>query len=200
VRYIVLFAILVAAVFIGCGEHKPIQKTVIENYPTYNDPEGYSVLTRLLAKEGEGWRNTIIRISALTTQENSNSTTSFEKCIKVPEEFIEAATNFREITMHPYVLRDRFDSDARFQLVDLPGTNSPESSHSAKSRKNVEEMISGGTYFVSPVGFDKPKTHAIVRINYICGGTCGGGEYHLLEKSADGWKEVVPKSSCFWQY
>jgi hypothetical protein len=200
VKRLSAFIISTALVFIGCAEHKPTLRAVGANYASYDDPDGYSLLTELLVKEGEGWRNTTIRISALTTQEDSKSTTSFEKCIRVPDEFIEAANNFRDITKNSYVLRDRFGSDAHFQLVDQPGTNRSKSKNSSKQKRTIEQEISGGTFFVSPVGFDRNKTHAIVRINYICGGTCGGGEYHLLEQSADGWKEVKPKSFCFWQY
>ena len=195
-----LVATLSTLVFSGCAEHKSVHPNATANLAGYEDSDGYSVLTELLVKKGEGWRNTTIRVSALTTQEDANSTTSFEKCTKVPDEFIDAANNFREITKNSYILEDRFGADAPVQLVDRPGSDQSNSKNPPRTRKGIEQMISGGTYFVSPVGFDRSKTHAIVRINYICGGTCGGGEYHLLEKSDDGWKEVKPKSFCFWQY
>lgn len=172
----------------------------LAHYASYDDLDGYSVLTGLLVKEGEGWRNESIQISALTTQEIPSSGTSFEKCIKVPDEFVEAASNFTELAKASYLLQDKFGAGAQLRIVNQPRTNTSKSSNPPKSKKSIDQIISGGTYFVSPVGFDKSKTHAIVRVNYICGDTCGGGQYYLLEKTADGWKEVKAKAFCFWQY
>lgn len=83
------------------------------NLVAYEDSESHAVLTQLLVKKGEGWHNMTIRISALTTLENSDPITSFEKCMKVPNEFAEAAINFRRVSRVSYGLQDRFASDVR---------------------------------------------------------------------------------------
>jgi hypothetical protein len=185
----------------GCAEHKYVsqQKTIID-FPAYEDPDGYSVLAQLLAKKGESWQNSTIRISAVTTKESPDGIDSFEKCIKVPDEFKEVATNYLEMSKHSYVLQDRFGPGARFQIIDQPKVSQWDLKHTPRSPKVVEEKISDGIYFVSAVAFDTNKTHAIARINYVCGGLCGGGSYYLLAKSEDGWKEVQPKSFCVWMY
>ena len=59
---------------------------------------------------------------------------------------------------------------------------------------------SGGYVEVSAVGFDPSKTRAMVYVSHYCGGLCGGGSYHLLEKSGGAWREAdVPGvSTCIW--
>jgi hypothetical protein len=48
----------------------------------------------------------------------------------------------------------------------------------------------GGYYWVSAVGFNPKKTHAIVNLNYRCGGFCGHGGPHFLEQIQGKWQEV----------
>jgi hypothetical protein len=54
---------------------------------------------------------------------------------------------------------------------------------------------SGGWIFMSPVGFNKNKTLAIVYMGSICGGLCGRAQFYLLEKVRGHWKEV-PTATC----
>ncbi|MEP6914262.1 MAG: hypothetical protein ABJC89_01395 [Acidobacteriota bacterium] len=59
---------------------------------------------------------------------------------------------------------------------------------------------SGGYISVSAVGFDRPKTRAMVYMANACGGLCGGGTHHLLEKVNNAWREATLPglSSCMW--
>jgi hypothetical protein len=50
--------------------------------------------------------------------------------------------------------------------------------------------LSRGMYWFSAVGFGRHKTHAIVQMNYQCGGLCGKGEPHFFEKKDGKWREV----------
>jgi hypothetical protein len=43
---------------------------------------------------------------------------------------------------------------------------------------------------VSPVGFNRDKTQAIVFVESSCGGLCGSWRFHLLEKVHGTWNEV----------
>ena len=49
-------------------------------------------------------------------------------------------------------------------------------------------------------GFDQSHRRALAYMGHSCGILCGGGTYHLLEKAADGWREVHPEGlkSCAW--
>ena len=45
-------------------------------------------------------------------------------------------------------------------------------------------------YFsVSPVGFNRARTQAIVWVEETCGGLCGSFRFHFLEKVSGKWKE-----------
>ena len=49
----------------------------------------------------------------------------------------------------------------------------------------------GGHIQMSAVGFDPAGTRAMVHMAYLCGGLCGGGNLHLLEKVNGGWREAA---------
>ena len=55
-----------------------------------------------------------------------------------------------------------------------------------------------GFLVVSAVAFDDKHDHAIVHMSHSCGGLCGEGRYHFLERTPDGWKEANPRiNGCF---
>ena len=49
---------------------------------------------------------------------------------------------------------------------------------------------SGGYVSVSAVAFDAPKRRAMVYMAHSCGGLCGGGTYHFLEKVGGVWRRA----------
>ena len=52
---------------------------------------------------------------------------------------------------------------------------------------------------LSAVGFDKTRERAVVYMAHSCGGLCGEGGYHFLERQADGWTAVRPNVNvCMW--
>jgi hypothetical protein len=59
---------------------------------------------------------------------------------------------------------------------------------------------SGGFIEVSAVGFDSTKTRAMVYVAHHCGGLCGGGTHHLMEKTDGQWGEAFIKdlTNCSW--
>ncbi len=59
---------------------------------------------------------------------------------------------------------------------------------------------SGGFIEVSAVGFDATKTHALVYIAHHCGGLCGGGTHHFVEKKDGQWvpANVKDLENCVW--
>ena len=77
---------------------------------------------------------------------------------------------------HPYLVVPRRDIMALFSKT---GGNWPEF-----YRRYPD---SGGYVEVSAVGFDRAKTRAMVYMAHHCGGLCGGGTHHLLEKVDGAW-------------
>ena len=59
---------------------------------------------------------------------------------------------------------------------------------------------SGGFFEVSAVGFDERQTRAMAYVAHHCGGLCGSGKHHLLEKVGGRWRAARPEglSQCQW--
>jgi hypothetical protein len=60
---------------------------------------------------------------------------------------------------------------------------------------------SGGLMAVSAVGFDPTHERARVYMGHSCGGLCGGGTDHFLQKTGGVWKPARVEgftSFCFW--
>jgi len=58
----------------------------------------------------------------------------------------------------------------------------------------------GGYHEFSAVGFDASKARAVLYVANHCGGECGQGEYHFMEKGPDGWRaaQLGGWRSCGW--
>jgi hypothetical protein len=61
-------------------------------------------------------------------------------------------------------------------------------------------LDSGGFMDVSAVGFDPTKARAMVYVAHRCGGLCGRGTYHFMEKTDGQWREATIKDleNCVW--
>jgi len=59
---------------------------------------------------------------------------------------------------------------------------------------------SGGYIELSAVGFNNEKTVAIVYVGHHCGSLCGGGVFHVLQKTEGKWQPLQWKGRrCSWQ-
>ena len=65
---------------------------------------------------------------------------------------------------------------------------------------NVRFPDSKGFIRVSAVGFDEDKKRAMVYMGHHCGGLCGGGVHHLLEKVDGQWRKahLSGVTQCYW--
>ena len=64
---------------------------------------------------------------------------------------------------------------------------------------NVLQTQAGGLIEVSAVGFNDPKTVAVVYMGHHCGGLCGGGEFHVLQKKDGKWQPLIWNgTTCAW--
>jgi hypothetical protein len=90
----------------------------------------------------------------------------------------------------PYVIVAKF---ALWQFFHGPGPAGWEAFHA-----NYPDAV--GFIELSPVGFDRDRLHALVYMSHHCGGLCGEGNYHFVERQEGRWHKVVPKNveSCGW--
>jgi len=176
---------------IGWGKKKP---------PIYDDPEGYAVLSLLLSNAGQDIHSPTILINSTSAVEGPDGITSLEKCVKVPEDFREAADDYLQKTKSSYLFLEKFALKAPYRLVSKRPRSFDDLKHPPKSDKEIADRISSGMFILSPVGFDSGHTHAIVRKTYLCGSLCGWGSYHFLVKSAGGWEETKGVTRCSWQF
>lgn len=87
-----------------------------------------------------------------------------------------------------WLLERQFKIEKPYEIVDTKTIARLEASDQPRPK-------SGGHIFLSPVGFNRGKTLAIVYTGSICGGLCGHAQFHLLEKVQGQWKEV-PAETC----
>jgi len=161
---------------------------------TYDDPEGYVVLSQLIDKLVPS-KTSEIDISATTSPGERLDTT--EGCLKVPDDFSSALKDFYKKNESTMRLADGFSLKPKYTLKDKPDVLAPP--RSTPDGQQLEEKFVQRTFVtVSAVGFDESKTHAIAYVGAYCGVMCGGGAYYLLTKGKAGWKEIRDSPKCEW--
>jgi hypothetical protein len=184
----------------GCGAHERIQNHIPVNAGVYDDAEGYAVLSMLLGSASQETHAAAIRINLVTHIESVSGTHSLEDCMKIPDEFREAANDYERRARTAYVLKNKFSLKTPYDLVGESRIGGSGLKHPPAMDKDFSEKISSGTFYLSPVGFDANHTHAIAYKNYLCGNLCGWGGYHFLVKNAGKWEEAKDVVGCTWQY
>jgi hypothetical protein len=168
--------------------------TVAGKLLTYDDPEGYAVLSQLIDKAVPS-KTLEIDISATTSRGEYVGTT--EACLKVPDDFSSALEDFRKKNRSTMRLADGFSLKSKYALKDKPDVVTPP--RSIPDGQQLDEKFVPRTFFtVSAVGFDESKTRAVAYVGAYCGVMCAGGAYYLLMKGKDGWKEIPDSPKCVW--
>lgn len=193
-------AVLASLIFCGCSSHERIQNHIPANAGVYEDAEGYAVLSTLLGGASQETRAATIRINMVTHVESVNGAHSLEECMKVPEEFREAANDYERKAGTALVLRKKFALRVPYDLAGETRITGSGLRNPAATDKGVSGQIPNGTFYLSPVGFDANHTHAIAYENYLCGNRCGWGGYHLLVRNAGRWEEAKDINGCAWHY
>lgn len=193
-------AVVASLLLWGCGAHQRVQNHIPANAGVYEDAEGYAVLSMVLSGATEETHAPAIRINVATHVESVNGTHSLEDCMKVPEEFREAANDYERRAASPFVLRKKFSLKTPYDLVGETRIVGVARRPASPTDTDTSQKISGGTFYVSPVGFDGSHTHAIAYTNYLCGNLCGWGGFHLLVKNAGRWEEAKDATACTWRY
>lgn len=193
-------ALLASLILWGCSARNRVQNHVPVNAGVYDDAEGYAVLSTLLGSAGQETHAATIRINMVTHVESVNGAHSLEDCMKVPEDFREAANDYERRAGTALVLRKKFALRMPYDLAGETRITGSGLRNPTSTDKGMSQKTATGTFYLSPVGFDSNHTHAIAYENYLCGNLCGWGAYHLLVKNAGRWEEAKDVNACTWHY
>lgn len=193
-------ALIASLILCGCRAHERVQNHIPANAGGYDDAEGYAVLSMLLGNANHETHAAEIRINMVTHVESVSGAHSLEDCMKVPEEFRDAANDYERRAGTALVLRKRFTLRTPYDLVGEMRITGTGVRQPPGTGEDYAQKISNGTFYLSPVGFDASHTHAIAYENYLCGNLCGWGAYHLLVKNAGRWEEAKDVNGCTWHY
>ena len=172
----------------------------VQNDPLpITDPEAYKIYASLLPQIGRD-----IGAKTLVLQ---RETETYPRCMPsggpLETEWRSVIDNYqRENSAVRFVLPEQ---PLQIQYAVIPSARIQASFNDGVAR-GWEEFYrqypdSGGSVQVSAVGFNALKTRALVYIGYHCGGRCGAGSHHLLEKIDGTWREVALAgvTQCFWE-
>jgi len=192
--------LLVSLILCGCSAHERVQNHIPANAGVYDDAEGYAVLSMLLGSASQETHAAAIRINMVTHVESVSGAHSLEDCMKVPEDFREAASDYERRASTALVLRKKFALRTPYDLAGETRITGSGLKNPSSTDKGISEKTASGTFYLSPVGFDANHIHAIAYENYLCGNLCGWGAYHLLVKNAGRWEEAKDVNGCTWHY
>ena len=147
-----------------------------------DDPEAYRVYASLLQT---GWPVWPDKAKVLVIQQETTTT------LPCFARSLETSLADRFTTWKPVL--DAYRAANQTVRTVLPGQELGFPYKVVKAR----EIASVGYIQVSAVGFDAARTRAMVHMAYLCGGLCGSGNLHLLEKVNGGWRQAP--SLCMWR-
>jgi hypothetical protein len=108
-----------------------------------------------------------------------------------------ALADFKRQNGEPWALLQQFSLDLPYDL------ERKEDLEAFKVRGGWEDFTTHpdthGYIILSAVGFDPDRKKAIVYVAHHCGGLCGAGNYHFLERQSGHWTETTPNVEvCGW--
>jgi hypothetical protein len=153
---------------------------------TYDDHDGYEVLSVLLNAQSDKWKNETITIGPRTALGRAVAEIKAE-CSGIPAEFQAASEDFDRKVQTRLLLRKGFSLRKNYELG---YASSAIAAEQPRNKEEIRKRIRSGTYYVAAVGFDDKRTRAIAFVEYICGSLCGNSLFYYLRKSEKGWEEA----------
>jgi len=144
----------------------------------YDDADAYEIYGLLLPhEESYGFAK-----DALMIQENTFPEDISGACLRQADakRFRGAIAGYNRIYKKKLLLKPEFQIAKPYRIV------------GAKLISALPDHPQGAVSYVrmSPVGFNREKTQAIVFMESSCGGLCGSWRFHFLEKVHGKWNEV----------
>jgi hypothetical protein len=163
-----------------------------------DDPEAYAVYASLLPRE---WLVTTAHAKVLVIQ---RETTTFPQCMPTGKpletDWREVVDDFRAKNADVRAIQRGFTLEPPYVVIPAAEIESIFRSPLDWSTFLTRYPDSHGYMQVSAVGFDAPKSRAMIYMAHHCGGLCGGGAHHLMTKLNGQWREarVEGVSNCTW--
>src|SRR5215469_17258432 len=143
-------ALLASLILCGCGAHERVQNHIPANAGVYDDAEGYAVLSMLLDNASQETHSSVTRINMVTHVESMSGAHSLEDCMKVPDDFREAANDYERRAGRALVLQKKFMLRTPYDLAGetrITGTGVRQTDAAGTDNSH---KISSGTFYLSP--------------------------------------------------
>lgn len=175
------------------------QDTVLPAPATYDDAEAYKVYSTIPSQErplhAADTRTLVIRIE----------TEPYKMCVnpdKESERIVGSAiADYEKKNSKKWLLQRQFEIGKPYEMVSGDELDLIFRVQGSKGWPKFYERHpdSGGWIELSAVGFNALKTIAIVYAGHSCGGLCGGGTFHILQKVNGKWIPLqFNGTSCAW--
>ena len=164
----------------------------------YEDIDAYEVYAAILPSDWP-WREVGAKRLII-----SRETKGYEMCLRPEKEYEEivgpAISDYVRLNKRPWHLQRNFQIQKPYKIITSDELNSI-FERGVEGWKMFYEKYpdSGGSIELSAVGFNADKTVAVVYMGHSCGGLCGGGRFHVLQKEDGKWRLLEWKGeSCSW--
>ena len=162
----------------------------------YVDLDAYDVYAAILPSE---WPLSVAHARSLVI---GGETTGYKMCL-VPDMESEALvgaaiSDYVKKNEKSWTLQPLLSLDVPYLLITADEFKSV-AQRGAWKTFNEQHPNTGGVIALSAVGFNADKTVAVVYMEHSCGGDCGGGGFHVLQKKDGKWLPLKWKgTSCAW--
>jgi hypothetical protein len=163
----------------------------------YDDGEAYEIYSAIIPSE---WPSSVAKAKTLVIR---RETRGYQMCLNPEGEsqgrLAPAISDYVKRNEKPMLLQNSFSLDLPYHLLTA---DELKTIFDAGSWKEFYKQYpdSGGVIELSAVGFNKDKTVAVVYMGHSCGGLCGGGGFHVLQKKDGKWVPLAWKGmSCGWE-
>jgi hypothetical protein len=113
-----------------------------------------------------------------------------------------AIADYKKKNNKKWLLQRQFEIDRPYEMAASDEIKTIFKTEGTGGWKTFYERhpYSGGWIELSAVGFNAPKTVAVVYAGHSCGSLCGGGTFHILQKVNGKWSPLRLKggTSCSW--
>ena len=164
----------------------------------YETTEAYEVYSAILPSE---WPWRVAKAKRLVIR---SATNGYQMCLRPEKEYEEligpAISDYERLNQKTWQLQRNFRIEKPYEIITAEELKSTFEQGLEGWKKFYERHPeSGGWIELSAVGFNTDKTIAVVYMGHSCGGLCGGGGFHVLQKSEGKWMPLYWKGlSCAW--